>query len=303
MGNGAGCGMPDLTAIHVGRAGAAAMLRRFALVVVLGVVQGCSMLASHPRALQPMQGFVALDEDKRVLIEKEAVGQGARDYGRKVSALLDEAIDTVEKAHYLVFAETPVVYVCATEACFKRHVSTPGLSAAVIPDNRLVLSPNLNGKESSRLKPLLIHELAHLHLGQRVGHYHYNIPVWFHEGWASLTANGGGAEFATDAEAIDAARQGKMIDLAQRDTPDVRHKAKSYGLNIHVFYRQSMLLVQALKQRDDERFRQLALALQSGGDFEIAFWNLYGAGPQGPLADAFILQSGDNGAAAPSAPE
>lgn len=260
------------------------------------------MLVSHPRALQPMQGFVPLDEDKRVQIEKEAAGRDALAYGRKVSALLNEAIDTVEKAHYLAFAETPEIFVCATEACFKRHVFTPGLSAAVVPDNRLILSPNLNGKESSRLKPLLIHELTHLHLGQRVGHYHYNIPVWFHEGWASLTANGGGAEFATDAQAIEAARQGKMIDLTQRDTPDVRHKAKAFGLDIHVFYRQSMLLVKALQQRDPERFRQLALALQSGVDFEIAFWDLYGGGTHQILADALTSQSGDNGAAAPSAP-
>lgn len=277
-------------------------MNRLLLIFLLTGLQGCSLLVSHPRALQPMQGFVPLAEDKRVLVEQQALDQGARDYGRRVSALLDEAIEAVQRAHYLEFAESPEIFVCATERCFKQYVLTPGLSAAVVPDNRLILSPNLNGRESSRLKPLLIHELTHLHLGQRVGHYHYNIPVWFHEGWASLTANGGGAEFATDAQAIEAARQGKMIDLTQRDTPDVRYKAKAFGLDIHVFYRQSMLLVKSLQQRDPERFRQLALALQSGVDFEIAFWNLYGGGANQILADALTGQSGDNGAAAPSAP-
>lgn len=278
------------------------MTGRFVLIAVLLFMQGCSMLVSHPRALQPMQGFVPLAEDKRVLVEQQALEQGARDYGRRVSALLDEAIQTVQRAHYLEFAESPEIFVCATERCFKQYVLTPGLSAAVVPDNRLILSPNLNGRESSRLKPLLIHELTHLHLGQRVGHYHYNIPVWFHEGWASLTADGGGAEFATDEQAVSAARQGKMIDLTQRDTPDIRHKAKAFGLDIHVFYRQSMLLVKALKQRDPERFRQLVLALQGGGDFDIAFWDLYGGGVNLILADALTTQSGDNGAAAPAAP-
>lgn len=272
------------------------------LIALLAVLQGCSALVSHPRALQPMQGFVALAEDKRVLVEQQALDQGAHDYGRKVSALLDESIETVQQAHYLAFAETPEVFVCVTERCFKHYVLTPGLSAAVVPDNRLILSPNLNGRESNRLKPLLIHELTHLHLGQRVGHYHYNVPVWFHEGWASLTANGGGAEFATDEQAIEAARQGKMIDLVQRDTPDIRHKAKSFGLDIHVFYRQSMLLVKTLQQRDPERFRQLVLGLQSGRDFEIAFWDIYGGGASQVLADVFTSQSGDNGAAAPAAP-
>jgi hypothetical protein len=275
-------------------------LGRYALFLTLGMLQACSSLVSHPRALQPMHGFVPLAEDRRVMVEQEA--PNAHDYGRRVAAVLDDSIKRIERAHYLPFAQAPEIYVCATEACFKRYVLTPGLSAAVIPDNRLVLSPNLNGKEGARLKPLLIHELAHLHLGQRIGHYHYNIPVWFHEGWASLNADGGGAEYATDVEAVEAARQGRMIDLSLRDTPDTRHRAQAFDLNIHVFYRQAMLLVKTLKQRDPKRFSELALALQRGSDFEIAFWDIYGSGARTVLADALVPQSGDNGAAAPSAP-
>lgn len=277
-------------------------LKHAVWIAGLLALQGCAVLVSHPRALKPMQGFTVLPEDARVMVEQAALDQGAREYGLRVAQVLDEAIKTVSSAHYLDFAETPKVFVCATEACFRQHVLTPGLSAAVVPDNRLVLSPNLNGRERSRLKPLLIHELSHVHLGQRVGHYHHTMPVWFHEGWASLTAGGGGAEYATDEQAIEAARQGKMINLSQRDTPDLRHKAKSFGLNIHVFYRQSMLLVHALKMRDPARFKQLALALQNGADFVIAFWDVYGAGADQVLSGALTGQSGDNGAAAPAAP-
>lgn len=269
-------------------------------VLVPLVLQGCAMAVSHPRALQPMQDFAPLPEDKRVWIEP-----GAEDYGRRVSQKLDAAIVRVEAAHFLPFLETPRVYVCGSEACFTRHVFTPRLSAAVIPDNRLILSPNLDGRESWRLDNLLVHELAHLHVGQRVGHYHYNIPVWFHEGWASLTAGGGGAEFASDAQAIEASRSGKRIDLGRRDVPDVRHRAGSFGLDIHLFYRQSMLLVAQLKQRDPDAFRRLVLALQDDQDFEIAFWSVYGSGPDQVLAGALqtFPQNSDNPAAAPSAPD
>jgi hypothetical protein len=268
--------------------------------LALLLLSGCAALVSDPRALEPMEGFAPLPEDTRVWVE-----EGAEDYGRRVSQYLDVAIAKVEAAHYLPFAETPRIYVCGSEACFKRYVLTPKLSAAVIPDNRLVLSPNLEGKESWRLEHLLVHELAHLHLGQRVGHYHYSIPVWFHEGWASLTADGGGAEFASDAQAIEAARNGKRIDLAMRDVPDMRHRASDFGLNIHVFYRQAMLLVAYLKQQAPDRFRELALALQDDQDFEIAFWDIYGAGPEQILAGALQTspQSGDNRAAAPAQPE
>lgn len=271
-----------------------------ALLLAPLVLSGCAMLVSDPRALQPMEDFSPLPEDSRVWIE-----QGAEAYGRRVSQELDRAIAKVEAANYLPFVETPRIYVCGTESCFKSYVFTPKLSAAVIPDNRLILSPNLNGRENWRLQNLLVHELAHLHLGQRVGHYHYSIPVWFHEGWASLTAEGGGAEFATDAQAIEAARNGKRIDLAMRDVPDMRHRASAFGLDIHLFYRQAMLLVAQLKQQDPADFRQLVLSLQGNQDFEIAFWNIYGAGPERILAWPLQTspQSRDNRAAAPSAPD
>lgn len=272
--------------------------------LALGVpllLAGCALTVSHPRALQPIQGFQPLPEDQRVWVEP-----GAEEYGSRVSAMLDAAIARVETAHFLPFVHAPRVYVCGSEACFRRHVFTPALSAAVIPDNRLILSPRLDGKERWRLENLLVHELSHLHLGQRVGHYHYNIPVWFHEGWAALTAQGGGAEFASDGEALQAARAGRRIDLAVRDAPGKRHRAGAFGLGIHLFYRQAMLMVAQLRQKDPEAFRQLVLALQDNQDFEIAFWDIYGAGPDRILADALSGQSGDNRdekAAAPSAHE
>ncbi|NWG39679.1 MAG: hypothetical protein HXY27_06915 [Hydrogenophilaceae bacterium] len=273
------------------------------LVLPLSLLAGCTsvlkdprmLIVSDARALQPMEGFVPLPHESRVFHEP-----GAEAYARRVASLLDKSIKRVEAAHNLPFAEPVRIFICGTEACFKRYVLTPKLSAAVIPDNRLILSPNLNERESWRLEPLMLHELSHLHLGQRVGHYHSNIPVWFHEGWASLTADGGGAEFATDEQAFEAAQNGKQIDLGKRDIPGMRHKAASFDLNIHVFYRQAMLLVKALKQQDAERFRRLTLALQNNQDFEIAFWDIYGAGPQTILADALNPESADNKAAAPA---
>lgn len=273
------------------------------VALVASLSHGCAsipgdprlLFVSDPRALKPMEGFVQLAGDPRVWVEP-----GAETFGRRASDLLDRSIEKVEAAHYLKFAEPVELYVCGTEACFKRYVMTPKLSAAVIPDNRLILSPNLDGKEKWRLEGLLVHELAHLHLGQRVGHYHFNIPVWFHEGWASLTADGSGAEFATDAQALEAVAGGKMIDLAKRDAPGLRHNARQMDMNIHVFYRQAMLLVKALKTREPDRFRELALAVQNNQDFEIAFWDIFGSGPQTILAGALLPESGDNGAAAPS---
>ena len=273
-------------------------------IVALALLSGCALTVSDPRALQPIDGFVLLASDARVQVEP-----GYEAYGARVAAALPGAIAKVEAAHYLPFARTPCVYVCGSDACFKRYVLTPKLSAAVVPDNRLILSPNLDGREKNRLPALLTHELAHLHLGQRIGHYHSTLPVWFHEGWASLTADGGGAEYASDAQAFAAIRAGQRVNLDVRDTPDQRHRANASHLDIYAFYRQSMLLVGWLKAQDEARFRALVLAVQNNTDFEIAFWDVYGQAPATRLAGFFDgVQGGpgfnDNGTiqAAPAQP-
>jgi len=269
------------------------------------LLSGCALTVSNPRALHPLENFAPLAADSRVWVEP-----GFEAYGERVAWALPQAIAAVEAAHYLPFARAPRVHVCGSEACFRRYVLTPKLSAAVVPDNRLILSPNLDGREKHRLPALLTHELAHLHLGQRIGHYHSTLPVWFHEGWASLTADGGGADYATDAKVFEAIRAGKRVNLGARDTPDKRHRASASRLNIFEFYRQSMLLVGWLRAQDEARFRALVLAVQDNTDFDIAFWNVYGQAPATRLAGFFdgalneTTASNDNQAvqAAPAQP-
>ena len=270
------------------------------LAALLAILQGCALTVSDSRALTPLDRFAPLAGEPRVWVES-----GFEAYGARVAAALPDAIARVEAAHYLPFSRPPRVYVCGSDACFKRHVLTPKLSAAVVPDNRLILSPNLDGRESHRLPALLTHELAHLHLGQRIGHYHSTLPVWFHEGWASLVADGGGADYATDARVFEAIQAGKRVNLTTRDTPGKRHRAAASRLNIFEFYRQSMLLVGWLRAQDEARFRQLVLAVQDNADFEIAFWDAYGQAPATRLAGFFDGVLSDNQAvqAAPAKPK
>jgi hypothetical protein len=278
------------------------MMRFFWIVAFSVIVQGCAMTVSSPRALIPFEGFIALREDNRVMVEP-----GYESYGLKVANLLPSAVERVERGFRRPFKFSPRVYVCGTQECFNRYVLTAHLSAAVVPDNRLILSPNLNDHESERLKPILIHELSHLHLGQSIGHYDSSVPIWFHEGYASLIADGGGAEFATDEQAYKAASEGRRIDLKARDTPDLRHKASAFNMTIHEFYRQAYLLVKSLKAMDEEKFAAFTDAIQDNRDFQIAFWEIYGAGPETILGTALVRDNtyseSDNQAAAPQAPD
>ena len=215
-------------------------------------------------------GFVPHAVDRRVWLEP-----GAESYADRVVSQLDLAVFRVERLHGLPFLAPPKVYVCATPACFTRLVQTPGLTAAVVPDNRLILSPRLHGPEAHRLAGILAHELSHLHLGQRLGHYTPWIPVWFHEGLATLVAEGAGAELGTDQAACDAWRAGRAVDFSRRDVPGRRHRAADFGLDIGLFYRQSWRMLALLRDHDPDAFLRWLKMLQEGADFHIAFADVY----------------------------
>ncbi len=189
--------------------------------------------------------------------------------------LLPQAIQQVESAHERKFSAAIEVFVCGSDACFARYVHTPNLSAATVRDNRVFLAPQLYGREAHRLQPILTHELSHLHLGQQIGHYQPQVPAWFHEGLATLASNGGGADYATDAQAIAAIRQGKMFAPEMRDSASARHTASFWGLDVYTFYRQSMMFVRYLRTQSAARFHDFIQAVQDDQDFDLAFGNAY----------------------------
>src|SRR5262249_59321592 len=121
-------------------------------------------------------------------------------------------------AHCVRCDEPVIVDVGATSECFDRRVARGSrYTAAVIYDNRVLLGPRLFEREQERLYPILVHELSHLHLGQRLGHYTMRIPVWFHEGLASLAAASGGADLVTEEDARRAIATGDYF------LPDAAH--------------------------------------------------------------------------------
>ncbi|HRH82099.1 MAG TPA: hypothetical protein PLW81_13720 [Thiobacillaceae bacterium] len=242
-----------------------------ALLILAGLA-GCA--AWHPRGeTGPLPGFHASAADPRVWVPS-----GSEVLAGRVSEILDEAIARVEAVHGQPFKSSPVIHVCPDDACFARHVRTPRLTAAVVADNRLILSPRLFAKESWRLPGILRHELSHVHLGQRAGHYSAWIPVWFHEGLATLVADGAGAEFASPFLTEVAWNEGRQIDFAARDNPDRRHRAMAFALNIHQFYLQAWRFVAFLRARDPTAFHAWLIALQEGADFHIALGDAYNTG-------------------------
>lgn len=252
-----------------------------ALAVLL--LAGCAAVQPHPDTPGGIRRFETLATDHRVRYEP-----GAQHYAQRVAELLPAAVAKVEAGHYRPFAGPVVVYVCGTNACFEREL--PGgtrFTAAVIYDNRLLLAPRLFDREPARLYPILVHELSHLHLGQLLGHYTMRIPVWFHEGLASLVAAGGGADLVDEEEARRAIAAGEhfLPDGAHDET--LRKYADHWRLRIGMLYRQSMMFLAQLKAAGEERFRSLLDDLQQRAPFDEAFSAAFGAGAL-ELAQRFL---------------
>lgn len=235
---------------------------------------GCAQLG-HRDAIAQLSRFHALPESDQV-----RYADGGEGFARMVAAALPQAAARIEAVHQRAFRSPPVVYVCGTEACFHRFVHPRwNFSAAVVYDNRLVLSPRLFGRERARLVPVLLHELSHLHLGQTRGHYSMDIPVWFHEGLASFAANGGGADLASDAQVWAAVADRRHFLPDEQHLPWQRHMADHWQLPVSVFYRQALLFVRSLAEPDGQAFGQLLRALQDGVAFDVAFAQAYQTNP------------------------
>jgi len=103
------------------------------------------------------------------------------------------------------------------------------------------------------------------------------IPVWFHEGLASLAAASGGADLVTEDDARRAIAAGRYF-LPDTSHDETRRKyADQWQLRISMLYRQSMMLLADWRSTSEERFRALLVALQQRVPFDEAVNAVFGA--------------------------
>ena len=267
---------PHLAALAAAIASVATRALRGLLPVALGLLAGGCSTLGHRDAIEDLRTFQPLAQSAQV---RFAPAEGER-FARRVAAMLPAATARVEAVHGRPFQSPPVVYVCGDDACFDRFVDRRwNFTAAVVYDNRLLLAPRLFDREPERLVPILLHELSHLHLGQRRGHYSTSIPVWFHEGLASLVAEGGGADLVTDEQAWEAAASARHFVPDQQHLPWQRHRADHWKLSVSIFYRQAYLFLHQLQTQNAAAFSSLLAALQDGTEFDAAFAQTFHMNP------------------------
>lgn len=248
---------------------------------------GCTFVRQSIAVLRSTDHFITNKDDSRVLFEP-----GAEEYANKIVLFLPSAIQQVEEKQYRSFAKQVRVYICASREGFTRMYGADVRAGVLM---KLFLSPRIfeNGDEIA--KKYLIHELSHVHIQDQIGVYKSSrLPCWFKEGLATNISGGGGAHTVTDEQAIDSIKSGKNFVPNEADGFIFQKTASHWGLNHHMFYRQSMLFISYLMTINKPGFQNFLLEIENGEQFATALHVAYNKGLE-ELWNEFLHEINENG--------
>lgn len=229
---------------------------------------GCTFARQSISALRSTNHFVPHKSDPRVLFEP-----GAEDYTSKVVLFLPSAIQQVEEKQFSPFVQPVRVYICASRGSFYRLYGQDTRAGVL---TKLFLSRRLFDEEDEIINLYLSHELSHLHLLQHLGIYKMSrLPVWFKEGLAAYVSRGGGAHLVTEKQAIDSIKSGRYFIPNEKDGFLFQKTASDWGLEHHMFYRQSMMFISYLAAINESAFRKLLWGVENGERFPPALQTAY----------------------------
>jgi hypothetical protein len=195
-------------------------------------------------------------------------------FGLQIQAIIPQYSDSIQRKLGYRFTKPVNVYVCHTTQSFCKYTGSkyPGPRAKVF--RKVLISPRLEG--TSEWKSIVYHELVHLLLMQHLGIYDYQkIPVWFHEGLATMIANGGGSGDVTDSLAMSGIKAGKHFDPVDRENFLFPRSFEGKDVGIWTQYRQAMLFVAFMQSKDSLAFKMLEEELIFGKLFRIAVQDAY----------------------------
>lgn len=239
------------------------------LLISTLIMSSCSSTYAHLT-----YDFNQLEKNRYIHYEN-----GTKETAEQVSHLLPQSLKQVVNEEYINFKNPGEinVYVFSSKERYSIYSSSSIESRASSTTNDIFLSPKI-GNNKKTLQLLLVHELSHIHMRQYVGTWRSitNIPTWFDEGLAVVTSKGGGAEKVSETQAIEKINDGKHF-IPVVDTGVFSHKyAHDYGLTPHMFYRQSGMFINYLKQVNPKAFSKSYIGLSDGENFGNVWVKYYG---------------------------
>lgn len=240
------------------------------LLIAISLLSGCGTGRIVTAYFQSTDSFNQLGDSG---IYYEA---GAKESAKIIYDLLPSAMKEVEKNQFKPFKKKPHIIVFSDKQSFSKYSGSPLMARGAVFNGKLFISPR--AIETKSLKPILTHELSHMHFHQYLGNTKYasEIPSWFQEGLAVLVSNGAGAENASTDVAKKHILKGHSIKPNESGSLFFPQRAYYFGLKTHMFYRQSLMFVSYLKQQYPEQFKAFINMLLENTTFKEAFEKSFG---------------------------
>lgn len=222
--------------------------------------------------VQPTSDFVQCTVDPRIWCEP-----GSEQVARTVAPLMAQAVGVVERAHYGSFPQPVRVQVYNSRESFARHSAVHPIAYGATGFGAVHLSPRLAQDPPAWLPAILTHELSHLHLQQQAGIMAVaRLPNWFMEGLPTAVSNGGGAERVSREQAVFALVHGRHFEAEAEGSLWFPRRADEFKLSWPMYYRQSSMMVDYMKQRDGAAFERLIRDVAAGKAFGASVQAAYG---------------------------
>lgn len=216
--------------------------------------------------------FTQCTPDPRIWCEP-----GAEEFGARVAPLLPAGVRRSELAFEGAYAAPVRVNVYASDDSFSRYSAVAPRAAGAVVLGDVHLAPKMLDWSAERMAGILNHELAHLHLVQRIGAAGIGrFPNWFWEGLPTYLSDGGGTGSVTRREAVHAFAYGRHFVPEDAGSLIAPKQADSYGLAPGMYYRQAGLFVGWMDQTDSAAFKRLLAAVGRGEGFAESVAASYG---------------------------
>lgn len=240
------------------------MTKNIIIVFTLLSIVGCSTWNRGTSYFHYKDNLKVLPIDKRILVEGTDIVNVQKIYDK-----LDSSINIVKDFYQTPFSKEIYVTICSTEKSYIKRSGGYKNSEAMTNWNRVFLAP-LTFQKNNEI-PVLIHELTHLHICQKIGIIRMicNIPPWFNEGLAVVVSGGAGAEEYTDSAAIDWINNNKCIDPKAKG--NFLKPSNDSKLPWDMFYRQSSLFVSYLQEEYPNEFKVFLSDIENKKKFKKAF--------------------------------
>ena len=238
-------------------------------VFLAPLAAGCALVSRLPAYFKSTDMFHPVGEN--VLIEADEDSA----WGEQIQSVIPQYLDSVQNKVGLDFTQEVKVFVCHSTESFCDHTGSksPGPRASVL--RKFFVSPRLQGTED--WSSIVYHELVHVLLMQNLSMYRYlTTPIWFHEGLATMVANGGGSGNINDSTAIANILDGKHFNPVDKENFVFPQSFENPDIGIWVHYRQAMLFVAYMKTSNPQSFDTLMHDLVSGMNFREAVHDAYG---------------------------